>query len=276
MPDAPPRTAAPLSWAPSLSPDAPVLPSVLGVFAHPDDESLLAGGVLAQHAAAGSRTAVVTTTWAPDSPRAAELAAALDVLGAGAPRMLGYRDARNESSAPGRPRLCDADLDEAVAAVVAHIRGFRPAAVLTHDAFGQLTGHADHRRTHQVTLLAVQAAGLYPEAGEPWRTGALYAGTHPASAAGDLGRLMNGVGKTALSVPDAYTTTAVDVTDQLARKWAAISSHASQLLGERPLPAVLSRLDAERRTRILRREYFTRLTPGPVPHPRTGSDGAPS
>ena len=27
-------------------------PSLLGVFAHPDDESLLAGGVLAQHAAA--------------------------------------------------------------------------------------------------------------------------------------------------------------------------------------------------------------------------------
>ncbi|MFD8258645.1 hypothetical protein ACFV19_06780 [Streptomyces griseoluteus] len=30
-------------------------PSVLGVFAHPDDESLLAGGVLAQHTAAGAR-----------------------------------------------------------------------------------------------------------------------------------------------------------------------------------------------------------------------------
>lgn len=50
------------------------LPSLLGVFAHPDDEALLAGGVLAQHAASGSRTAVVTSTWAPDSHRAAELA----------------------------------------------------------------------------------------------------------------------------------------------------------------------------------------------------------
>ncbi|MGW1466357.1 PIG-L deacetylase family protein [Streptomyces sp. NPDC002308] len=255
------------------------LPSVLGVFAHPDDESILAGGVLAQHAAAGSRTAVVTTTWAPDSPRAAELAAALAVLGAGAPRMLGYRDARNESSAPGRPRLCDVDLDEAVAQVVARIREFRPAAVLTHDAFGQLTGHPDHRRTHQVTLLAVQAAGLaglYPEAGEPWRTDALYAGTHPASGAGELGPLLGGVGKTVLSVPDAYATTAVDVTDQLTRKWAAIISHRSQLLGERPLPALLSRLDADRRNRILRHEYFTRLTPGPVPHPRTEANHPPS
>lgn len=49
-------------------------PSLLGVFAHPDDESLLAGGVLAQHATAHACIAVVTMTWAPDSPRAPELA----------------------------------------------------------------------------------------------------------------------------------------------------------------------------------------------------------
>lgn len=73
--------------------EASAFPSLLGVFAHPDDESLLAGGVLAQHAAAHARTAVVTMTWAPDSPRAAELANALDALGAGPPRLLGYGDA---------------------------------------------------------------------------------------------------------------------------------------------------------------------------------------
>ncbi|MEV7198090.1 PIG-L family deacetylase, partial [Streptomyces sp. NPDC093510] len=59
-------------------------PSLLGVFAHPNDESLHAGGVLARHAAAGARTAVVTATWAPGTRRAAELADALRVLGAGA------------------------------------------------------------------------------------------------------------------------------------------------------------------------------------------------
>lgn len=94
------------------------MPSLLGVFAHPDDESLLAGGVLAQHAAAHARTPVVTMTWAPDSPRAPELADALRALGAGPPRMLGYGDARNELAAPGRPRLIDAPLDKVVASLV--------------------------------------------------------------------------------------------------------------------------------------------------------------
>lgn len=63
------------------------MPSLLGVFAHPDDESLSSGGVLARHAAAGARTAVVTATWTPDTRRGAELAEALRILGAGAPRM---------------------------------------------------------------------------------------------------------------------------------------------------------------------------------------------
>lgn len=51
----------------------PALPSLLGVFAHPD-EFILAGGVLAQHAAARAATAVVSMTWSPTSVRAAELA----------------------------------------------------------------------------------------------------------------------------------------------------------------------------------------------------------
>ncbi|MFF0219725.1 PIG-L deacetylase family protein [Streptomyces vinaceus] len=68
-----------------------------GVVGGCDDESLLAGGVLAQHAAAGARTAVVTATWTADSHRAPELAEALEVLGAGAPRLLGYAATHAES-----------------------------------------------------------------------------------------------------------------------------------------------------------------------------------
>uniref|UniRef100_A0AAU2VZ67 PIG-L family deacetylase n=1 Tax=Streptomyces sp. NBC_00008 TaxID=2903610 RepID=A0AAU2VZ67_9ACTN len=243
-------------------------PSLMGVFAHPDDESLLAGGVLARSSAAGARTAVVTATWAPDSPRAAELTDALRALGAGRPRMLGHADARNPSSAPGRARFVDVPLDEAVGQVVHHLREFRPDVVVTHDALGQLTGHPDHRRTHQVALLAVEASGLgslHPEAGPPWQPRALYAATHPDSGVGELGPLLTRVGKTLLTVPDAYAATAVDVTPWTAAKWRAILAHQSEAARERSLPGILARLPAESRLKIIRTEYFTRLMPGPVP-----------
>ncbi|MFE4588331.1 PIG-L deacetylase family protein [Streptomyces laurentii] len=245
------------------------VPSLLGVFAHPDDESLLAGGVLAQHAAAGARTPVVTATWTAGSRRIPELADALTALGAGAPLLLGYGDARNPASAPdGATRLVDAPLDEAIGRLVTHIRAFRPDLVLTHDCVGQLTGHPDHRRTHQLVLLAVEAApvaALYPEAGEPWRPAALYAATHSVSGAGPLGDLLRTVGKSVLAVPDAQVTTTVDVGPWVRTKWRAISAHRGEVASARALPGLLARLPEADRDEIIRLEHFTRLTPGPVP-----------
>ncbi|MFG2684119.1 PIG-L family deacetylase [Streptomyces sp. NPDC048392] len=242
-------------------------PSLLGVFAHPDDESLLAGGVLAQHAAAGAATAVVTATWAPDTHRAAELADALALLGAGKPRMLGYADARIPQSAPGMPRLCDAPLDDVVDVLVGHIRELRPDIVVTHDAYGQLTGHPDHVRTHQITLLAAEAAGLahlHPEVGPPWQPAALYAATHPESGVGPLGPLLEGVDKTVLAVPDSYVTTSVDVTPWVDAKLRAILAHQGEVARERSLPGILARLSEADRIQIIQTEHFTRLTPGPT------------
>ncbi|CAM5617751.1 PIG-L deacetylase family protein [Streptomyces avidinii] len=245
------------------------LPSLLGVFGHPDDESLLAGGVLAQHAAAGAATAVVTAPWAPDSHRADELADALAILGAGKPRMLGLADARVPDSAPGRPRLCDAPLDEVVEGIVEHIRAVRPQVIITHDAYGQLTGHPDHVRTHQATVIAFHAAGLehrYPQAGAPWRPAALYAATHPHSAVDTLGALLTAVGKKVLSVPDEHVTATVDVTVWSEQKMAAISARRSEAARERSLPGILARLSAPARESINATEFYTRLdaAPGPV------------
>ncbi|GLW02551.1 MULTISPECIES: PIG-L deacetylase family protein [Streptomyces] len=244
------------------------LPSLLGVFAHPDDEALLAGGVLAQHAAAGAATNVVTAAWSPTSHRAPELADALAALGAGKPRMLGYADARIPGSAPGKARLCDAPIDEVVELLVGHIRAARPQIVVTHDAYGQLTGHPDHVRTHQATVLAFHAAGLehlHPDAGAPWQPVALYAATHPVSGVGELGPLLERVGKKVLSVPDEHATATVDVSEWLEQKWAAISAHRSEAAKERPLPGILSRLPAAERESIISTEHFTLLATRPAP-----------
>ncbi|MFG2210485.1 PIG-L deacetylase family protein [Streptomyces sp. NPDC048638] len=240
-----------------------MLASLLAVFAHPDDEAIVSGGVLAQHAAAGASTSVVTTTWAPDSPRAGELANSLRGLGVvEPPRMLGYADHRVPESAPGRPRWCDVPLDEAVGKLVAHVRQVRPEIVITHDAYGQLTGHPDHRHTHQMTLLAVTAAGLgrlYPEAGEPWQPSAVFLATHPHSGVGDLGDLLGRAHKSVLSVPDEHVSATVDVRPWIAAKWDAIRAHRSQVERERPLPGILSRLPQEKRNLILGTEYYTRI-----------------
>lgn len=80
---------------------------------------------------------------------------------------------------------CEAPLGEAVGRLVAHLREFRPQIVVTHAAYGGLTGHPDHVHTHRVTALALQAAGLerlYPDAGAPWQPSALYLATHRRSA----------------------------------------------------------------------------------------------
>ncbi|MEV8314839.1 PIG-L family deacetylase [Streptomyces sp. NPDC059900] len=234
--------------------------SLLGVFAHPDDESLFAGGLLARHATAGARTAVVTATWAADTMRAAELAGALQILGAGPPRMLGHADARAPHSAPGALRFCDAPIDETVGELVSHIREFRPEIVVTHDAYGGLTGHPDHVHTHRVTMLAFQAAGLgrlYPDAGAPWQPHALYLATHPDSAMRVWGGYLAATGKAMHSVPDAWVTETIDVRPWLEQKVAAVLAHRTEV--ERgAVPGLVAGLPAAERERLLGTEWYIR------------------
>ncbi|MFD5394279.1 PIG-L family deacetylase [Streptomyces sp. NPDC127097] len=246
-------------------------PSLLAVFAHPDDESLSAGGVLARHAAEGARTAVVTATWAHGTHRAEELAEALRILGAGKPRMLGYADARVPDSAPRCVRFCEAPLDEAVGRVVTHIRAFRPDIMVTHDAYGGLPGHPDHVHTHRVTMLAAQAAGLaqlYPDAGAPWQPHALYLATHPHSAVPAL-REVIGTRKAVYSVPDEQVSATVDVSPWIEQKIAAVLAHRSEV--ERgALPGLIAGLPPDARERLFATEWYIRHTLITPAAPRTG------
>ncbi|HEU4336398.1 MAG TPA: PIG-L deacetylase family protein [Nocardioides sp.] len=234
------------------------LSSLLAVFAHPDDESLAAGGVLARHAAAGARTAVVTATWAPTTRRAAELADALRVLGAGEPTMLGYADAKVPESAPGRRRWCDAPLDEAVLRLVIHIREFRPEALVTFDARGGLTGHPDHVHAHRVTVLAAEVAGrdVCPDAGQPWTPSAVYLATHPRSSLQRIEEILGARGARN-TTPDEEVTDRVDVSPWLDQKVAAILAHRSEV-DRGALPGLVARLSPMARAELLATEWFIR------------------
>ena len=222
-----------------------VLPTsarVLVVVAHPDDEALAAGGLLARQAAAGTPTAVVTATWADGTHRVPELADALDVLGAGRPRLLGYADERVPGSAPGRPRLVDVPVEEAADRLLVHLHDVLPDVVVTHDHHGGITGHPDHRRTHEVAVRAADRAGV-----------PVLLATHPHAARKVIGGLV-GARRLRHTVPDEDVA-ALDVTPWLDAKVAAVLAHRSEA-ARGALPGVVAGLSPADRARLLGTEWY--------------------
>ena len=198
---------------------APHVPTLMTVHAHPDDETIGTGGTMAKAVAAGRRVVLVTCTRGElgeivvpdlDTPdnhrrlgelRAEELEKAMGHLGVTEWENLGYRD----SDMMGRPGNVDprsfwrADLDEAAGRLVWLIRIHRPDVVTTYNEYGGY-GHPDHIRVHDVALRAFARAGdpawypeqLAPEHGgrgpssedggqAPWAPSKLYEQAFPAS-----------------------------------------------------------------------------------------------
>jgi N-acetyl-1-D-myo-inositol-2-amino-2-deoxy-alpha-D-glucopyranoside deacetylase len=135
------------------------------VHAHPDDETISTGGVMARYAAEGARVVCVTCTGGehgeivvpeldtPDnhaalgSIRAEELRRALAQLGNVESRKLGYVDSgmmgTPENDAPAS--FWQANFDEAVERLLAIMRDVRPQVVVGYNDFGGY-GHPDHIR----------------------------------------------------------------------------------------------------------------------------------
>ncbi len=159
--------------------------TLLTVHAHPDDETIGTGGLMAKSVAAGHRVVLVTCTRGEqgdivvpdlDTPenhrrlgeiRAGELEAAMGELGVTEWENLGYRD----SDMMGRvgnndPRtFWQADIDEAARRLTWLVRRHRPHVMTTYNDFGGY-GHPDHIRTHDVSVRAYDRAGdtaWYPE-----------------------------------------------------------------------------------------------------------------
>lgn len=178
------------------------LPGLLAVHAHPDDETLSSGALLATWARAGGEVTVVTCTRGErgevigpdpdalegDGPRLAthreaELARALGSLGVRDHVFLDRVPAVDDDGTPapyedsgmawvagstGTARL-GADVpagafvrvptDEAAARLATVLRDRRPGVVVTYEAGGGY-GHPDHVRAHEVTVRAIELAGL--------------------------------------------------------------------------------------------------------------------
>lgn len=210
--------------------DRPAAPTLLGIFAHPDDESLACGGLFARCAALGVRVIVVSLTRGEAGPGASEgdTSAALgDVRAAefqAAARALGVSAAIVRDHADGmlpwiEASVLDADLRALVVA-------WRPDVVVTFDADG-LYWHPDHIAVHERATAVVAALGAAAPA-------LFYVSMPP----GQMRAVTTRAGGTAvvpgLGDPDVFgagapaPTLAVDAGPYAPAKLAAIRCHASQ------------------------------------------------
>jgi len=215
---------------------------LMAVVAHPDDESLGMGGVLALHAAEGIETYVLTATrgergrFFDNTNRPAdeevgrvreqELRCAARELGVRELTLLDYRDGD----------LDRADPREAAAQIAAHLRRIRPDVVLTFDQFGAY-GHPDHIAICQFATAAVVLAAdaAFEPGGPPHRVAKLYYMVHDQAkwdayqaAFKTLISRVDGVERGATAWPDWSITTRVDTRQQWPTVWRAVQCHRTQ------------------------------------------------
>lgn len=143
--------------------------NVLALFAHPDDETMLAGGTLALLARQGVQVHYLSATRgeggeAGEPPlckiedlgqvREEELACAVDALGGSSLDFLGYTDPR---VGPDDELYAYSDELQQVARQVANkIRQLNAEAVFTHGVNGEY-GHPAHVLTHRAARMAVES-----------------------------------------------------------------------------------------------------------------------
>lgn len=222
------------------------------VLAHPDDESLGMGGILARYAAEGIETHLITATRGErgrnrDGTRSlpieelgrireAELRAAAGVLGVREVRFLDYLDRDLDQADPG----------EVIAKLAGHLRRVRPQVVVSFGPDGGY-GHPDHIAISQFATAAVVLAadaGHAPEGTtEPaHRVAKLYylAWSQAKWAAYQaafkkLTTTVDGTERQAAPWPDWAITTAVDTAAHWPTVWRAVTCHETQMTIYGPL-----------------------------------------
>jgi LmbE family N-acetylglucosaminyl deacetylase len=230
----------------------------MAVHAHPDDEAISTGGILARYADEGIRTVLVTCTDGgcgdgpggikPGEPgfdrdavivvRQAELARSCEVLGVQHLENLGYPDSGMmgwaDNDAPGS--FWSTPVADSSAKLAELMERYRPQVVVTYDANG-FYGHPDHIQAHRITMAASEATGIPSK---------VYFTAVPRSRMAEFGRRIRELGlddpggdagpgqdgesgpREEWGTPDEQVTTCVDVSTTTDRKYDSLLAHASQ------------------------------------------------
>ncbi len=255
--------------------------TLLAVHAHPDDESISTGGILAKYSAKGLRTVLAYGTrgeagdilnpeFVAPKPglnikeiRSTELEAAVKVLAVGSVYFLGYRD----SGMAGSPEnhhpqaFAQADIQEATAKLVKIIRRVRPHVMVTYNEKGTYL-HPDHIMANRVTLRAFQASAdarfEIGEALEPWQPAKLYYTAIPLERIRRMHRIVTergeepGFDPDVIGTPEDKISTVIDVREYLSQKLEALNCHQSQMNPN----SIIRRMSEEMRVEAMGYEHF--------------------
>ena len=255
---------------------------MLLVHAHPDDETINNGATMAMYQELGAHVTLVTCTRGEEGEvlvpglshlassesdqlgdhRVIELALAMKELGITDYRFLGgekikFRDSGMMGTEPNdRPDVFwQADLDSAAKLLVEIIHEVRPHILITYDENGGY-GHPDHIQAHRVAMRAAELA-------DEWKVQKIYWNAIPKSLIAKGIEEMKKIGSSffgadsADDIPfakdDALVTAAIDGTEYVDRKMAAMKAHETQIAVDGPFFALSNNLG----TQICGQEFYT-------------------
>ena len=272
--------------------------TLMVVHAHPDDEAISTGGILALYGKEGIRTVLVTCTdgSAGDGPggvkpgepghdpaavaamRQEELERSCRALGVKHLELLGFTDSGMmgwaQNDAPGS--FWSTPVPEAAGKLVKLFEQYQPEVVVTYDAKG-FYGHPDHIQAHRITMEAIERTGIPNK---------LYFTAVPKSWFADLGQRLTELGiefpvpdvrpedaavpaenqasgPEEWGTPDEEVTTVVDVASAVGEKYDSLIAHSSQSDN-----IFFLRMGREAFGEVMTREAFIRVidkTSAPVP-----------
>jgi len=221
-------------------------PTLMAIFAHPDDEAFGVGGTLAKYAdqdcdvylvtatrgeAGEIREPSLATTANLPQVREQELRCACEVYGIHPPRFLDYVDGQ----------LAIVHQGQAVGKLVRLIRECQPQVLVTFGPEG-IYGHYDHIAVHRWTTIAYDLAAdasCFPDqltdACVPHQVSKLYFQVLPEELAGMMSQdgkpaavMMDGVPFPMVGYSQKEITTVIDIGRYLETKMRGLQCHASQ------------------------------------------------
>jgi N-acetyl-1-D-myo-inositol-2-amino-2-deoxy-alpha-D-glucopyranoside deacetylase len=218
-------------------------PTLLAVFAHPDDEAFSSGGVLAHYAALGVRVVLVSATrgeagqiFDPNlttsdlgKHRELELRRACEVLGIEAPRFMGYHDSGRLERLRRDDPLATINIDylEMESKILDLIEELEPQVLLTFDPHGGY-GHPDHLSVQRAAHAAFFSSGQFENAPKRLFYTALTIDAIKLWVEQPGGAITPGMTAETYGVSEETIAVRFDISAQLEKKLEALKAHGSQ------------------------------------------------